>query len=196
MENNEKDRLKEFVKKHKSTMDIHNAPEMDWTFVAKTSNKKEEKVIRLATVLRWAVASVVILIAGNVLFWVYNSKPQSEVQAKVDEITPINLFQVSDEIAEIEFYYSSQIKDALVQVEDLGYSDELKVQLNLLDTEYNSLKKELNNNLDNEVVIYQMIENYRLKLELLENAIRNISADDQIVENNEMQENEKYTVYY
>jgi hypothetical protein len=196
MKNNEKDRLKEFVDQHKSTMDIHDAPEMDWKFVVKTSNKKEEKVIRLTTVLRWAVASVVIIIAGNVLFWVYNSKSLSVVQAKADEITPIELFQVSDEIAEIEFYYSSQIKDALVQVEDLGYSDELKTQLNLLDTEYMNLKKELNNNLDNELVIYQMIENYRLKLELLENAIRNISTDDQIVENNEIHENEKYTVYY
>ena len=43
MKNNEKDRLKEFVDQHKSTMDIHDAPEMDWKFVVKTSNKKEEK---------------------------------------------------------------------------------------------------------------------------------------------------------
>lgn len=196
MEENKLDKLKTYVDHNKVEMDIHEPPVMDWSGVANKTVLAKGKVVRLSSVVRWAAAAIIVLIGGNVAFWIYSSKNQSDNYPVTNENISVELFQVSDEIAEIEFYYSSQIKDALKIVEGLGHADELNVQLDILDSEYNNLKKELNNNLDNEVVIYQMIENYRLKLELLENAIRIISSDDQIVKNNEIQDYEKYTVYY
>jgi len=199
---NEKDPLKEFVQLHRDEMDTHTPPDLNWAFMAndQTNEKPKGKMVRLSSVIKWVAASIAIIVSVNVGYWMFSTKSQvNEVATSELSMDSIELFQVSDEIAEIEFYYSAQIAEALKEIEGLGYENEIQSQIQLLDAEYSSLKKELGANVDNETVIYQMIDNYRLKLELLENAIRSIDSGDQLVNNeakNEKNENEEYTIYH
>lgn len=200
----EKDKLKNFVELNREVMDTEQAPEMDWSFVAKPITeveKKSTKMVKLSTAISLVAASFALLISLNVGYWRYFSKeePKTPVGVLAIEEQSLELFQVSDEIAEIEMYYASQIDVAMQEVKLLGFANAVENQVQLLDLEYQSLKKELGVNVDNETVIYQMIDNYRLKLELLENAIRSIDTGDELVSNEynlNLKQNEKYTVYH
>ena len=77
------------------------------------------------------------------------------------------------ELVEAEAYYSAQInlkKDELYRL--AGSNPELRREVDMelvdLDQVYNELKDDLNDNAANEAVIEAMIQNYRLKLDILE----------------------------
>ncbi len=88
------------------------------------------------------------------------------------------------QLQEASFYYTSQIEDTKTMVFKLtGNNADLRQEINSelmdLDKVFQQLKSDLNDNVDNEEVIVAMIQNYRLKLEILKDILKQLKAADE-----------------
>ncbi len=88
------------------------------------------------------------------------------------------------QLQEASFYYTSQIEDTKTMVFKLtGNNADLRQEINSelmdLDKVFQQLKSDLNDNVDNEEVIVAMIQNYRLKLEILKDILKQLKATDE-----------------
>ena len=86
------------------------------------------------------------------------------------------IIQNIPELEEAEIYYTgllnekiSQVKPLLEQYPELGTS--LDRDLSELDSIYDELQKDLRDNIANDEVVEAMIQNYRLKIQILEDLL-------------------------
>jgi len=115
----------------------------------------------LAVAMSWMVFSIIYL----------NEKNQDGYALK----------DISPELAETEFYYSAQINEKLkiIHASNADVDELVNENLALLDSAYSDLKKDVQDNADNEEVISAMIQNYRIKLEILEDVLDEIKSKDE-----------------
>ncbi len=99
------------------------------------------------------------------------------------------------ELIESEAYYNAQIdvkKNELFKL--ASYNPEIKLEIESefseLDSMYVQLKKDLKENMSNEQVIEAMIQNYRMKLQILEDMLYEIKSKQNNMENNKRQQYE------
>jgi len=188
----EEDKLKDFVDKHRLEMDVASPP----AFSQERLVSRRPKMVKLTSVLKVAAVALVLLsIVGVYLTSLQVGNPvaelpESEVERKIEDIS---LAMISDELGEMEAYYTKQINETYLELEEEGMIDEVVNDLQLLDEEFEELKKELSEGMDATVVVEEMIENYRMKLKLLENILKKIKQQEDI--NNKDFSDEKYMVY-
>jgi low affinity Fe/Cu permease len=82
-----------------------------------------------------------------------------------------------NELAEVKEYYTNEIEIKQEEILNcIAYDPEIKTEIQNeftpLDAAFNELKKDLNDNIDNSQIMDAMIQNYRTKLEIL-NDIKN-----------------------
>jgi len=87
------------------------------------------------------------------------------------------------ELAEVKAYYTHQINDRENEIYkyaafDPNIKSQLKIEFNQLDSIYNSLRKDLKDNIDNREVVEAMIQNYRIRLEILENMLQQLKGNE------------------
>ncbi len=89
-----------------------------------------------------------------------------------------------NDLYEAEAYYTSQIdiaKQELIDQEDV--SPEIKMELRNefleLDSTYADLENDLKENVGNERVVEAMIQNYRIKLEILEEVLSQLKETEE-----------------
>ena len=92
------------------------------------------------------------------------------------------LYQAVPELKEAEYYYQSQVSMKMKELKPYfrevpGLSREVNDDLTELDSVYVSLKRDLADNVANEQVIEAMIQNYRMKLEILEDLLQQLKAE-------------------
>ena len=96
------------------------------------------------------------------------------------------------ELQEAEIYYTNMVDEKILEIEpllkdqpELGYA--LKSDLAELDSIYAELQKDLKDNIANDEVVEAMIQNYRLKLQILEDFKEHLqgNSNDENDENNE-----------
>lgn len=85
------------------------------------------------------------------------------------------------ELIEATQYYAAQIsKTRSLMKNCASYNKDIDKQVNAdfdeLDTEYNSLRNDLKDNIDNKEVLEAMILNYRTRLEILENIMQQLET--------------------
>jgi predicted phage-related endonuclease len=95
--------------------------------------------------------------------------------------TPANKDVIYPELAEVENYYRSIIYQKENELYHLtGNSNDIKTDLSAefkeLDKAMRELKEDLKENVDNEQVIEAMIQNYRVKVEILENILNQVRS--------------------
>lgn len=197
MKENNEDRLKDFVDQNIDDFDMAIPPKMSF---AKKAPEKKQKLIPISWLYSAAAVFMVIMAMGA--FWVYNRIGNSEAETVVaehqEEVKEDNfsLSEISEEMAELESYYNEQLKEKKNSINQLGYGEEIEDELAILDEEFNSLKNELGENVDNHLIVNEMIKNYKLKLDLLESVLNNLQEnyDDKNLTN--LDNDETYTVYY
>ncbi|NEN24453.1 hypothetical protein G3O08_13155 [Cryomorpha ignava] len=116
----------------------------------------------------WRVAAAIILLlvlAASVLIPRFNS-PQ-DVQ-----YSSMSLSDVSEDMANVELYYKSKLAAEYEKIDDLSKTDPLvKAYLDEIDTlneEYQNLEATLYKSGTHDKVVLAMIENFRLRLALME----------------------------
>ena len=84
-----------------------------------------------------------------------------------------DIYELVPELKEAETYYANLVSNKLEEIKPFlasnpGISEDVNVDLMELDSVYISLKNDLRDNVANDQIIEAMIQNYRLKLRILE----------------------------
>ncbi len=192
-----KDKLESFIIENKSQFDDLEPSSDLWNRIVKESRETKPKVISIRKIswnsVLWKAASVVIIFIASYFVHDYVNKPSqlATQENKAEQILPEN--EEINKLFEAEAYYVAKIQTTKKEL--FSYADEypgIKKDINRdmleLDSIYAELKKDLNENIANEQVIEAMIQNYRIKLEILEEVLSIIERS----KNNESKENSEY----
>lgn len=164
------DKLEKFIIENRDEFDLHEPGAELWDRIQRPA----PKVVRLnwKTILTRVAAVVVIFIASYFFHdMIQNEKNKgvatSEQPSENETNSEVNV------LIEAEMFYTSQINSAkeeiiLLSGNDKGLIDDLNTDMVELDNVFAELKNDLKDNSDNEGVIEAMIQNYRIKLEILE----------------------------
>jgi len=154
------DRLEEYIRKNREELDKYNPPASIRRKLRRELNRKKSMTIR------WlSIAAMIIVILGTavILF-----KP---LRGKYD-----NLSQTDPHLKETEIYYNQLVKTLYNEAAPLlGKNPEIKEELNAdlsqLDSICIDLKKDLKDNISNQDVVEALIQNYRIKISILEDML-------------------------
>jgi hypothetical protein len=161
------DKLEKFVIENRSEFDVYEpAPEL-WDRI----RKPQPKIIRITwKTVFWRVAAVIVIFVASWFIhdWVQNTNEKSVAVQETEN--PGN--EQVNELMEAEIFYTSQINTAKEEIielsgNDKGLLDDINLDMVELDKIFKELKNDLKDNSDNEEVINAMIQNYRIKLEVL-----------------------------
>lgn len=176
-----KDPLEMFVQEHRDEFDLKEPSFRLWEQIADglppDKEKSAPKMVSLRLVMR--VAAMIVVVLGAALLLFLQSSNNSEIRLKGNSIA---LHDISPELAEVEQHYMALIEAKLVTLKSsniLNGADyqSLIHEMEALDRDYEELKKELKNSLDKEKVIEAMIQNYRLRLKILEKMLQQIQKE-------------------
>lgn len=163
----ETDDLKNFIDVNRESFEVYDYEASDWNAIANKLDQVKARNKSVVIPLRylWRSAAVFLIIVGAVFYmsWV-NWKSQSQDM------------MMSSELQEAEYYYGELIASKVAQISRLDSRAEQEVFRNMeaLDQAFLELKTDLKDNADNEEVVYAMIDNYKIKLEILEQIIQQL----------------------
>ena len=166
------DKLEQFVLDNKKEF---GAPTPDvWSKIEKRQPKKKGRVISLQFVLSRAAAVIVIFFSS---YYVHDYRAKQKAQTNVEIVAETNTEY--NQLKEAQLYYVSEIHDKSREFYSLTTNSpsvqaDIKRDLSELDAIFLELKKDLNDNANNQEVIEAMIMNYMLKLEILEDMLEQI----------------------
>jgi hypothetical protein len=170
-----RDKFEDFIRDHGAEFDFHEPDPALW--------KGIEKEIAHKKVIKWRFylsrAAVVALIFGA-------SIVAQQLWLKKDAGDLHNAKSASVEIPELkeaEVYYSGLISEKLREVKPLldqnpSLEKELNTDLTELDSIYAGLKTDLKDNIANNEVIEAMIQNYRLRISILEDMLSYLKSEN------------------
>jgi hypothetical protein len=169
-----KDRFEKFISENREQFDSYEPDPHVW--------EKVEKNIRTNRKINWRLglkrAAIVILIfsasyAANELIHRYNNTQLSSIKpGKKENIIP--------GLTEAEAYYTNIVNQKMDELKPViancpSLQEELNYDLSELDSVYIDLKTDLKDNMANQEVIEAIIENYRLKISILEDILKEIT---------------------
>lgn len=179
-----KDDLEKYISDHREEFDILEPGDHVWENIV-LREKPKERGITFKTVLLRVAAVVVIFVAAYITFLLLN-QPQEKMATQDLNKDTIQL-QIP-EIIEAETYYTSLVNQKLDELNEFKaqfpeIEQDVRHDLTELDSVYMELKNDLNENVASEEVIDAMIQNYRLKLDILEEMLEFLRSTTE--ENNE-----------
>ena len=203
METGKFDQLESFITRNRDGFDQHEPPAGLWDKVEDQLPKPKGKKVRLKlrTILTRAAAVAAIFVASFLLHHaIFPERHGDPTNHPVDEtvLTEESVNPEVQELVEAEAYYSSQIngiRNELDQylAEHPEIAREIKTEFNYLDSLYTDLKTDLNDNVSNQQVIEAMIQNQKVKLEILEQILNEMKRSESSVEP-ESDDDEEYEI--
>lgn len=173
----EKDKLEKFVINHRDEFDEFMPDPAVFGRIRKP--KPVVRMINWNSVMWKAAAVLVIFVASYYFHDFVNSKKQQQT-AEMDTETgkPTEIVKM---MIEAEAFYTAQIDTRQQEFNALAQDQpeirhEVNYELVALDSVYADLKRDLKDNAANEEVIEAMIQNYRVKLDILEDVLRQLRA--------------------
>lgn len=171
------DKLEQFIIDNHDGFDVYEPSDELWDRIQKPA----PKVIKLnwKTIAVRVAAVVVIFIASYFFHDMMQSEKSTQIAQQQPETEDQQMQQVQI-LMEAEVFYSSQINHAKDEIFKLsGNNQKLIADINLdmveLDEIFKELKDDLKDNSDNEEVIEAMIQNYRIKLQVLEEILMQLN---------------------
>lgn len=171
----------DFIRTRKAAFDTEEPPVDMWERIAAQVDIAETPARRTIG-LQWVkyAAAVAVIVASGVWAWLYQSPKQQAV--------PIaSAFEA--QINEASRYYEQEItqKQRLVMqltADQPAVSEGIAHDMAQLDSSLVQLKRDLGDNVANAEVVEAMIQNYRLKLSILEEVLGYLKSNEQPSEQN------------
>jgi hypothetical protein len=185
------DRLEEFILDNREQFDdLDPRPEV-WEHI----EKRKVPVLGIGwKAVVWRAAAVVIIFFSSYIFFRLTDKDPSQTTG--NQYTDVTGEQspLAGELKEAEIYYTSQIEFMRAEAIRLSEGDPsiqeiIDMEMVDLDQVFQELKEDLQDNTDNEEVIEAMIQNYRIKLEVLEEILMQLKQSNEPI-NSSSYENE------
>lgn len=180
------DKWREFVNTNRDEFENDSPEDRFFKKIAPVlKSEKSPKMIRLSVV--WQMAAAFLILFGITLFFLM-SKDDSVKEVRLAEKNNskdnrLVLADVNPELAETEYYYVTQIDQLMQEVESRHLTPEIKEILEQLDVEFKMLEKEMGENVNKDQIIEALIENYRLKIKLLEKLLNSYETNTDEKEN-------------
>jgi len=174
------DKLEKYILDHRESFDDLEPDPALWEKV----DTRKAPVIRMNWKdIAWKAAAVAVIFVASYYFHDYMASRKQPSPALMSENSGETSPMVK-ELIEAEAYYSSQIDLKREEVFRLTSSNpeirqEIDMELVDLDRVYDELKKDLKDNAANQEVIEAMIQNYRLKLDILEEMLMAIKQSNE-----------------
>lgn len=155
------DELEKYIMDHREELDVHSPSERTW----KRINSGLRRRKWLLTVVLSAAALVILVLGLPSLLKIVG--PESSGTRGYEA-----LIKNDPVIKETEFYYENLLNDLFTQAKPLltkhpELEKELNVDLSQLDSICIDIKKDLKDNISNQEVIEALINNYRIKIRIL-----------------------------
>ena len=141
-----------------------------WAKISEELGQERPKVIPLWKRPLFRVAASVLLLMGLASFFglaVLNSNVE-KTQYASKELMEIDMYYKDLVSYQVELVKNNQAISEENKAEFLSFMDEL-------DAEYEVLKKEMQKNLDNELVLEAIVSNYKKRIELIENLLHQLN---------------------
>lgn len=165
------DEFEKYIKQNKSKFDEHKADTSKmWQVISAELDKPKTKVIPLWKSSIFKIAASFVLVLGILTFL--------NLAIGIGTSSTNNI--ANNELQEIDMYYQKMVQaqvnlvrtntslSEINKVEFLDFMDEI-------DEEYEILKLDLGDNIDNELVLEAIINNYKKRIELIENLLKQIN---------------------
>lgn len=168
----EMDKLKSFIDDHKEGFDDEMPSPVVWDKIEKALPQDRGRFVPI----RWlwtlgAAAAVVVLLLGAYVF----TMNQPDVEQVAENGQPVfRLSNVSEEMAEVEAYYLAEVNVRIDEMKKFPEGEEYLTAVEELRSEYESLCIELGRGADRGKIIEAMIQNYRMRLEILEEMLEEL----------------------
>lgn len=171
------DKLEKFVLGHRDEFDDF-APDPA-LFGRIIKPKPVVRMINWNSVM-WRAAAVLVIFVASYYFHDFVSSPR-HLQTAVSENENGRPSEIIKMMIEAEAFYTAQIDNRRQEFNTLAQDQpeirqEVNYELVELDSVYADLKSDLKDNAANEEVIEAMIQNYRVKLDILEDVLRQLRA--------------------
>jgi len=172
-----KDRLEQFITENRDQFDIHEPDDRVWNKINSRIHKNRRD-LSLKKVIWWAAVIFITFTASFLLQeFLHRNNSVTGIKDKKN-----HKFEIP-ELQEAEIYYASLVDEKIIEIEpllkdqpELGYA--LNNDLAELDSIYAELQNDLKDNIANDEVVEAMIQNYRLKLEILEDFLTNLQKNN------------------
>lgn len=180
-----KDNLEKYINNHKDAFDDLVPDPKIWDKINVDLDRDEQKTSRFSTKrILMRVAAVIIIFIASYFFHDLMSKRgmHNEKQDLVELSDTEN--EVLKMLDETEAYYNARITSMQEEVNRFTAShpeirEDLNLELMQLDSVYIELRKDLKDNAANEEVVEAMVQNYRIKLEILEDILIQLRKTDE-----------------
>lgn len=161
------DEFEKYIRENRDSFDEQEPPiGHNNRFLRKLELADEKK--KDSPVFFWRIAAAIILLlvlAVSVLIPRFNSPADVQYGS-------MSLSDVSDDMANVEFYYQSRLEQEYQKIDELSKTDPLVKsyldELDKLNVEYQKLESTLYESGTHDKVVLAMIENFRLRLSLME----------------------------
>jgi len=163
------DRLEEFIKKNRNDLDIYKPSPVIWRRIRKYLKSDKQPVRQWMSV----AASVAVLIATSVIFYQIG-KEGRKTDRLVNDVR--GLIKLNPQLKEAEAYYNNQINMLYREAAPLLTGNpelerELNYDISQIDSIYSDLRKDLRDNIANQEVVEALIQNYLIKIKILEDML-------------------------
>jgi CHASE3 domain sensor protein len=175
------DNFEEFIKANRDDLDRYEPSPVIWERISRRTVKR-----RRNTIIRYATAATVLIVAGFALFFFMNRGSRDAASAVA--------MQNQQELKETEAFYNSMFNSMYMEAKPLltgqpVIDKELKDGVAQIDSICADLRKDLKDNVSNKEVIEALIRNYRIKIRLLEDmldVVKQNQNDDKKIQNHEL----------
>jgi hypothetical protein len=189
------DKLEKFIIDHRDDFDDLTPDPKIWEKAGKGDRNTRIRTIHWRRIILRAAAVLLIFIASY-FFHDFLSNRQSSRKQRQDQSEQLHSgSNMAKTLTEAEAFYSSQINSKREEIFRFAgihseITQEVNVEFSQLDSVYTQLKKDLKDNADNQQIIEAMIQNYRIKLEILEDILNQLqqSNSPDNVKTNEIKE--------
>jgi uncharacterized protein (UPF0333 family) len=177
------DKLEKFIINHRDDFDDLTPDPKIWEKVGKGNRNARVRSIRWQRIIL-RVAAVLLIFIASYFFHDFLSNHKSAVKQKQQqsEVMPSGS-NMARTLTEAEAFYSSQINSKKEEIFRFAgthseITHEVNVEFSQLDSVYTQLKRDLKDNADNQQVLEAMIQNYRIKLEILEDILNQLKMSN------------------
>ena len=170
------DKFEQHIKKIRQDLDLYNPPSDLWSRIEK--DLKKDKSVKW----KWlSVAAMLILVLGTTILLVKPSFKQSIDNQGLSNAEGLNM--TTAPLGETEIYYNNLVRSLYQEAAPLLTTNpeiekELNDDLSRLDSICSDIKRDLKDNVANQEVVEALIQNYRIKIRLLEDILNLLKEND------------------
>lgn len=177
------EKIEEYIRKNREDLDRHTPSGEVWKGIRKGMQGKR---IRAA---RWIIAAamIVVVFTTAALFYVAENRKDTAFAARNTEAL---IMRNNPQLRETEIYYDNLVNDLYREATPLltshpDVNKELISDLSQLDSICADIKKDLRENIANQEVIEALVNNYRIKIRILENMLEVLKQNENNPRKNE-----------